>query len=189
MTALAHNSPSESLAGRLASSRHCIFQSGGCWFSMPAVTIREVLVAPKTVRLPESPSWLMGIAHVQSEFIPVVSLERLLNQSSYTTGWQEERLLVMAGSPVWALLVTQVLSLTDIEATLSPDNHSHFGRSSCTVGTFMLGDRIASVLEPHRILQQLQQGLRDCWKVNSPNSWSNCCNDPTTDGNHPPLAN
>jgi chemotaxis signal transduction protein len=164
MTALAHHSPSESLAGRLTSNRHCVFRSGSSWFSMPAVTIREVLVAPATVRLPESPSWLVGIVHIQSEFIPVISLEKLLKQSYPAGSEGNERLLVMAGSPVWSLLVSQVQSLTDIEATLSPENYGQFGQASCTVGTFMLGEKIAHVLEPHRILRKVQQGLSECWR-------------------------
>lgn len=185
MTALAHHSTSDSLAGRLASNRHCVFRAGASWFSMPAVTIREVLVAPVPVRLPESPAWLIGIVHIQSEFIPVISLERLLNQSPPLVTQGNERLLVMAGSPVWSLLVSQVQALTDIEATLSPENHGQFGHSSCTVGTFMLGDKIAHVLEPHRILRKVQQSLNDCWRSGVQTWPASSTESPITSHDHP----
>jgi chemotaxis signal transduction protein len=161
----------DSLANRLASNRHCVFRSGRSWFSIPAVSVREVLVVPKTVKLPESPAWLLGVAHIQSEFIPIISLQRLLDLSQVTSSDSQDRLLVMSGSPVWALQVCQVFALKDVEATLSPDSHYSSGRTSCTVGTFLFREEIASVLEPHRILQQIQQSLRECWKQTHPVGW------------------
>jgi chemotaxis signal transduction protein len=148
---------------RLQSSRHCVFRCGTFWYSVPATAIREVTIANEPVRLPGAPAWLDGIVHLQSEFIPVISLSRFLDLHTNTQA-QPGRLLVINGNPTWAIQVCEVATLSDLDATLSPG-----GQSTGIVGTFTWGSHIARVLEPRHMLGRIQKSLHDQW---SPLSFS-----------------
>jgi chemotaxis signal transduction protein len=146
---------------RLQSSRHCVFRCGESWYSVPATAIREVTIANNPVSLPGAPAWLDGIVHLQSEFIPVISLSRFLDLHTNTQA-QPGRLLVINGNPTWAIHVCEVATLSDLDATLSPG-----GQSTGIVGTFTWGNHIARVLEPRHMLGRIQKSLHDQWNPES----------------------
>jgi chemotaxis signal transduction protein len=147
---------------RLQSSRHCVFRCGDSWYSVPATAIREVTIAPEPVRLPGAPAWLNGIVHLQSEFIPVISLSRFLDIPT-NTETQPGRLLVIHGNPIWAIQVCEVAALSDLDATLSPGSQMAACQPTGIVGTFTWGSHIARVLEPRHTLSRIQKSLHDRW--------------------------
>lgn len=150
---------------RIASGRHCIFRCGATWYSIPAITVQEVAVSAQPVRLPGSPAWLLGIVHRNSEFIPVVSLVDFLGNTETDVeddqNFGDYLLLVIGGNQPWAIRISQVLSIAEIDATLAPPAQSHGTRQRGIVGTFTLGQHVARILEPHHLLQQIQLVLKD----------------------------
>lgn len=148
---------------RLTSNRHCVFCCGDSWFSLPAVVIREVTASPQPVSLPESPAWLEGLVHLHSEFIPVISLSKFLDIDSMSQADDAGRLLVINSNPPWALRVSSVAALADVDAKLNPGNHLVANQPTCIVGTFTWGSEIARVLEPRHTLSQIQKALHQTW--------------------------
>ena len=160
MTTIAAN-PRQLGGDRLTSDRHCILRCGDGWYGVPAVAIREVVVAPRTVRLPESPPWLLGIAHLQSEFVPVISLTDRLGIDAPEAS--DPRLLVMQGTPLWALSVAEVTAIEPLDAILAPEARGGWSDNSAVMGTAMRGDQMVSLLEPQQIVGQCQDELqRSC---------------------------
>lgn len=156
-----------SVQGRQTSSRHCVFRCGKSWFSLPATALREVTLAERAVRLPESPAWLLGIVHLQSEFIPVISLSSFIEQQRIDADLTSGRLLILNGSPPWAIRTDEVAALSDLEASLSPSSQTLTGSQTGIVGTFTWGTHIARVLEPRHILAQMQKAFHECWHAPS----------------------
>ena len=70
--------PNQSRIANL-SDKHCVFRSGTSWFSLPAVSVREITIAPDLVPVPQCHASLAGLCHLRSEFIPVISLAALLD--------------------------------------------------------------------------------------------------------------
>lgn len=157
--------------GQVASSRQCVFRCDQSWYSVPATSLRSVTIGSRSFRPPTSPGWLDGIVHLQSEFIPVISLNAYLDRQSSGSEGTAGRLLIVNVSPTWAIRADEVAALTDIEASLSPGYQVNSGRHSGVVGTFTWAGNVARVLEPHNLLTQIQRALHDFW--NQPSVASN----------------
>lgn len=84
-----------------ASDKHCVFRSGTYWYSVPAVSVREITIAPEMVPVPQSHASLAGLCHLRSEFVPVISLSSLLEVDERTVSQPNNKLMVINGTTVW----------------------------------------------------------------------------------------
>ncbi len=64
----------------------CIFRVGSESFALAASSVREVAEHPPVVRVPDSPSALVGLCHLRNEFLPVLSLRDLLMEGDEPAG-------------------------------------------------------------------------------------------------------
>ncbi|GAC1631786.1 MAG: chemotaxis protein CheW [Nevskia sp.] len=54
------------------------FRLHGLWFAAPREDVREVSVMPKLTRIPGAKPWLLGVANVRGNLLPVTDLAQLL---------------------------------------------------------------------------------------------------------------
>lgn len=148
-------------------SKHCVFRSGASWFSLPAISVREISISPGLVRIPNCHDSLAGICHLRSEFIPVISLTALLNIDTSQHAQPHNKLMVIDCTNVWALLVAETASLETLETIVSPDGRMDDAATSAVMGTAMFRDQIVYVLEPNSVFRMAQQTLEHFWS--SPN--------------------
>ncbi len=157
------NSTAAMLSDLSASDKHCVFRSGASWFSVPAVSVREISIAPDLVRVPNCHPSLAGVCHLRSEFVPVISLNSLLHIDACQTAQPHNKLMVINGSTVWALLIAEAAALESLETIITPDIRSDDVNQTPVMGTAMFRDRIVRVLDPNGIFRLAQQALENLW--------------------------
>jgi chemotaxis signal transduction protein len=144
------------------SYKHCIFGCGDSWFSVPAVSVREIVIAPELVRVPNCHQALVGLGHLRSEFVPVISLSRLLNIDFADHLDASDCLLVLEGSCVWSFLISESVALESLETIVSQDARAE-NVNSAAIGTAMFRDRIVRVLNPNELLVTAQHAFDHYW--------------------------
>jgi chemotaxis signal transduction protein len=164
ITAAKPNSESSMPVSLAVSDKHCVFRSGTAWFSLPAVCVREIAVAPPLVRVPLSPASLVGMCHLRSAFVPVISLHDLLDIKTATSMLHQNQLLVINGSAPWALLIAEAAALASLETVMASDPRIDEAKQTPVMGTAMYRDQILRVLDPNRLYSFAQQALDHMWR-------------------------
>lgn len=124
---------------------HCIFRHGCAWLAFPATSIRQAMACPQMVSVPRTPATIVGLCHVRSEFIPVLTLDALIGERSRS---DEGVLLIIDDSDgPWAVLVEEVSALKQLEVSDAPECASGSPPSAVT-GWATLGDAVIQVLDP-----------------------------------------
>lgn len=154
--------------------KHCVFRCGEAWFSVPAVSVREISVAPALVRVPDSHRSLAGLCHLRSEFVPVLSLEALLDLRSSGGAPAHDRLLVFNGTSVWALAIAEAAALESLETIVNPETKNDDAGLNAVIGTAMYGEQIVRVLNPNSLFRLGQQALESLWCRAQPTHQSSC---------------
>ncbi len=146
-----------------ASDKHCVFRSGTSWYSVPAVAVREITIAPQLVSVPQSHASLAGLCHLRSEFIPVISLSSILEVDDQAIDQPNNKLMVLNGTSVWALLIAEAAALESLETILAPESRLDDSHQSPVMGTAMFNEQILRVLDPNRLFRLAQQTLETSW--------------------------
>jgi len=154
MTVGLHSSSSSLLAENIS---YCIFRTGLTWQAFPAADVREVMPRPQLVCVPHSPLAFAGLCHVRSEFVPVVNLKRMLNESDMQ---DEQVLLILEDTDgPWGVLVDEVIALQRLEVSDAPESFEE-DHSSLVVGWGIHDDAVIQILD-HRRLRRLAEGYAE----------------------------
>lgn len=140
--------------------KHCVFRCGSHWFAAPAVGVREVVPRPTIVGVPDSPSMLVGLGHLRNEFVPVLSLQSLL-EGHETSDLAAEQMLIMA-SPAnasWAILVDAVSALAALDVSINTDGRSQDAWSAAVMGSATCRGEIVRVLDINAVYRLASQRL------------------------------
>ncbi len=135
---------------------HCIFRHGGAWLAFPATSIRQVMACPQMVSVPRTPATIIGLCHVRSEFIPVLTLDALICERSRS---DDGILLIIDDSDgPWGVLVEEVSALKRLEVSDAPESASGSVTSAVT-GWATLGDVVIQVLDPMVVRELAEREL------------------------------
>ncbi|MGI9471970.1 MAG: chemotaxis protein CheW [Rubripirellula sp.] len=152
------------LAAHSDSDKHCVFLSGAAWFSVPAVAVREITIAPPLVKVPESDKSLAGLCHLRSEFVPVILLNSLLDGDACDYSQPHNKLLVIHGASAWGILIAEAAALESLETIVTPDSRLDEANHSPVMGTAMFRDQIVRVMDSNRIFGLAQRSLEKAWE-------------------------
>lgn len=157
--------PTRRLAG---DDKHCVFRIGNGWFSIPATTVREIAPASEIATVPTSHPALAGLCHVRSEFVPVLRLAALLQETEEDPAANRRMLVIQGTGGHWALLIDGVVGLESLETLIHPDYRSELthavGARSPVLGTATCRDQIVRVLDPNGVFRLAQTLLLDSWQ-------------------------
>lgn len=145
------------------SDKHVLFRLGKSWFSVPAIAVREVTIAPDLISVPGCHSSLEGLCRQQSEFIPVISLDAWFEIETTDRRGENNQLITLEGNSVWAIRVSEVTTLQSLETIASQEDRNDERSSSPVIGTAIFGDRVIRVLNPDRLYQFAAQSLEQQW--------------------------
>ncbi len=145
------------------SDKQFLFRCEQSWFSVPAVSVREVSVAPEFVTVPGCHEVVDGLCRQQSEFIPVISLGALLNLDRGDERCGNNQLLTLSTGTAWAIRIAQAAALESLETIPSQDFRQGDAASSPVLGTAVFGEHVVRVLNPERLYQLAQQQLEGLW--------------------------
>lgn len=151
------------------SDKHCVFRCDRSWFSLPAIAVREITIAPELVRVPNCHRSLAGLCHLRSEFIPVLSLTQLMSTDDAQSTESHSKLLVINSSSVWALQIAEAAALESLETLVAPEARMDDLNPTPVTGTAMFRDQIVRVLDPMIIVRMARQSLENLWRA-APNS-------------------
>ncbi len=149
-----------------ASNKHCVFRSDDHWYSVPAVSIREIVTAPSVMPVPECHEALAGLCHLRSDFVPVLSLRALLESGRPGSADPQDNLLVFSHRNPWALLISGSAGLESVETIVSQES-SLPHTNNPVIGTAMSQDRVVRVLNPNTLLKKARLALESFWSGNS----------------------
>lgn len=157
-------STTDAMSDLSASDKHCLFRSGPSWFSVPAISVREISISPELVRVPDCHPALAGLCHLRSEFIPVLLLNSLLDIDTLVHSQPHNKLVVINGQGGWALLIAEAAALESLETLVTPEARSDDLNQSAIMGTSMYRGQVVRVLDPTRVYQLAQRVLEQFWQ-------------------------
>ncbi len=140
-------------------NKHFLFRSEQSWFSLPAVAVREVTIAPQLVVVPGCHESLEGLCHLRSEFIPVISLAALLDIDCAGGPAANQQLITLTGTSVWAMRIAQAAALESLETIAAPSGRHADSAISPVVGTAIYADQVVRVLDPTRLYRLAHQAI------------------------------
>jgi chemotaxis signal transduction protein len=143
--------------------KYCVFECQDIWYGLPSLSIRSVVPRPPRMPLPQCDPVIVGISHVQNEFVPVVSLRSLLD-GKYEANRDEQLLMIMAvPQSVWGVLIDRAIGLTTLETCVSPFSDRFDTWSRISVGSATYGNRVVQVLDPELIYSYTANLLERYW--------------------------
>ncbi|MDG2223545.1 MAG: chemotaxis protein CheW [Rubripirellula sp.] len=150
-------------APNLDSGKQFVFRTGALWFSVPAIAVREVTIAPALVSVPGCHASLAGLCHFRSEFIPVLALERLLDMDGIHPSEPQDRLIILGDRVRWAIPVAEAAALESLETLVTPELRHEDGNPGLIMGTSIFRGQIVRVLDEKAVLRLAQKSLEETW--------------------------
>lgn len=166
------NPPTKTMSGGSTSDKHCVFRCGQSLFSMPATSVREIIMMPSLVAVPNAHSSLAGLCHLQSEFMPVISLTALLNGSASDDPQSQYKLIVIQDANSWALRITEAIGLVPLETHVTSECRTDDAEHLAVMGTAMFQDQIVRVLDSTALYRCVRTALEDLWTATNPSTYA-----------------
>lgn len=123
-------------AGETTSWTGLGFRLDGRWFVAPRDDVREVSVMPKLTRVPGARPWLLGVANVRGNLLPVTDLGQLLGLPRAAESRNQRVLVLNAEGLPAGFLVDEVVGYRQF----APGDQRHeLARGAGTVDPYLLG--------------------------------------------------
>lgn len=137
------------------------FDACGDAWAMPARLIGEVLPFMAMDHPPGTPTTIVGWMNLAGTALPVVSIASLLGLADSAPGLFTP-LLVLRGTPPWALRVDRVSEVFEVAAEECQPLADDAAFNGMVSGRVNRGDRTVFLLNPQRmLLEQEQRALLD----------------------------
>ena len=104
----------------------------------------------------------------------MLSLNALLETDRAEAAQAHDRLLVLGGSSLWALLIAEAAALESLETIVTPEARMDDAKISAVMGTAMHHDQIVRVLNPNNLYRLAQQALESCWRRPNQTNHQSC---------------
>ena len=157
-------------------TQYCIFRSGERWYAVPAIEIREICTSSRLTSVPFSSGVLAGICNQLTEFIPIFSLERLLDSEANLTQQPQSSLLIFAGKQPWGIEITEVTSIIALDGLVphenrgpenrGTENRGTQGRHRFLWGTAIYNQNVINLISLERLHSKAGVELTDWWTDN-----------------------
>ncbi|MEM7784670.1 MAG: chemotaxis protein CheW [Planctomycetota bacterium] len=145
--------------------RYCVFRSDDRWYGMNALAVRSVTPRPAITPTPHSDPTIVGLCHLQNEFLPVLSM-RSLTQIQYDTCPETEpQLLVLLGPEgAWGLLIDQIETLTELETSISNFSNTEDKWNKVALGSASWKNEVLEILDPSALYEYARSLTGSFWQ-------------------------
>lgn len=134
---------------------HCLFRVGTFWLALPVEVIRKVMPRPGLVTVPGTSEVIVGICHVQGQFLPVLTLASLFSK---TAGCDEPHLLLIDDlNGPWGVLADEVSTLATLELSNVPDSETEGGWETVVMGWATHDRKVVRILDHVRLRELAEQ--------------------------------
>ena len=144
--------------------KYCVFESNDHWFGFSSLNIRGVIPAPEISGLPHSDPVVVGVAHVQNEFLPVINLRALLDVEYENKNPQQQMMILSINQLNWGLLIDKAHGLSTLEVSIStlPDRDDTW--SKVVTGSASWSNQVLQVLDPEAVYGYAHEMLQRYWR-------------------------
>ena len=136
--------------------RFLVFRLAERVYALPAETVAEVIRVPATVRVPQAPKALIGVANLRGIVLPIVSLRAMLDLDVEQSAIS--RAIVLDGGAPVAIVVDALDALVTIDAGRLETQSAQLSvqRGDGLSGAFSLGDGrgAAKILDVQAVLAE-----------------------------------
>ena len=130
-------------------TRAILLPVGRNWFALPPVALQEVVADPHVTEVPTAPATVRGLLNVRGQIMPLLDTAALLGLDS-PPGCPFAVVVQSAHGPA-ALTVTGTPEPAELAWLVGPT------RAKGTVGAYAVGERIAVMLDPQALTEQVHQ--------------------------------
>lgn len=116
-----------------AGASNLSFLLGGCSYSLPSSSVREVLALPPIAPLPATPPFIVGLANVRGRVVVALDLRPLLEIPAVPPVPGSLLLVIGAGDITAGLIVDSVVAVRQLAETLDPTPSATAGRGQAWV--------------------------------------------------------
>jgi purine-binding chemotaxis protein CheW len=137
-----------------------VFKLGQEEYGMQIDQIKEVVITPNITRMPQTPSFVKGVANIRGNVIAIFDLEDRFNLSRSTTNETGNRytLVVESEDLKLGLLVKEVpntisVNMSDLDESVSIINDVH-AENNYIKGIIKSGERLIILIDIFKVIDQ-----------------------------------
>ncbi|MEW6719910.1 MAG: protein phosphatase CheZ [Thermodesulfobacteriota bacterium] len=137
-------------------AQHIGFKLGGEEYSVPILSVREIINVPELTRMPRTPDYIEGVANLRGSVVPIVSTRKVvkINGGPQAEGGEGDRVIVLInGRSAYGILVDGITGVIGIdESAIDPPEKIMNGAGDQFVGVAKCNGRLVVVLDPKKLL-------------------------------------
>jgi chemotaxis protein CheZ len=136
-------------------AQHIGFKLGGEEYSVPILSVREIINVPEMTRMPRTPEYIEGVANLRGRVVPIVSTRKVvkINGEANGTGEGDRVIVLINGKAAYGILVDGITGVIGIdESAIDPPEKIMNGAGDQFVGVAKCDGRLVVVLDPKKLL-------------------------------------
>ena len=136
-------------------AQHIGFKLGVEEYSVPILSVREIINVPEMTRMPSTPDYIEGVANLRGSVVPIVSTRKVVKtgQEAVAAGEGDRVIVLINGKAAYGILVDGITGVIGIdEATIDPPEKIMNGGGDQFVGVAKCNGRLIVVLDPKKLL-------------------------------------
>lgn len=155
-------------------TKHCMFRIRDDYFCIAAAEVSEIILLPEIAQIPDTDPALLGVCHLKTSFLPVISLLNLVSTEIASNAECGTKLLILRGNSAsafskYAIVITDACGLVTIplKGHISTEQRNGELLSKLFSGTTVYKEQIVRVLEPARFYGAVTERLERSWSRES----------------------
>jgi purine-binding chemotaxis protein CheW len=138
--------------------RACIFALAGERLAVDIRHTREVVVLEERTTVPRAPAYVMGVANLRGNVVPVVDIGPLLGLPPHSTS-ETLRAIVLEDAGIQIAVPTDdVVGLESFDSVLPGDETTSRLRGELALGRLRRSDGLATLLDVPRLVETTRVG-------------------------------
>jgi len=136
-------------------AQHIGFKLGVEEYSVPILSVREIINVPEMTRMPSTPDYIEGVANLRGSVVPIVSTRKVVKtgQEAGAAGEGDRVIVLINGKAAYGILVDGITGVIGIdETTIDPPEKIMNGGGDQFVGVAKCNGRLIVVLDPKKLL-------------------------------------
>jgi len=146
-------------------TQHIGFKLGAEEYSVPILSVREIINVPEMTHMPRTPDYIEGVANLRGSVIPIVNTQRIVKLGGDRLAEKTEAtrvIVLISGKSAYGILVDGITGVIGIdEALIDPPEKILNGASEQFVGVAKFNGRLIVVLDPKKLLPNAETLLQE----------------------------
>lgn len=145
-------------------AQHIGFKLGAEEYSVPILSVREIINVPELTRMPSSPDYIEGVANLRGSVVPIISTRKVVKTGGEASapGGGDRVIVLINGKAAYGILVDGITGVIGIdEGAIDPPEKIMNDSGDQFVGVAKCNGRLIVVLDPRKLLPGGDAGFED----------------------------